>query len=102
VRIINRRERWAKCTLATALGMPVLYVASFGPACWITSRANIRSSALSGFYYPITSAMWWTGNWAAGPILDEYSRMYAAPNWTWMRVDTSHGERYYIWVEYKI
>ncbi|MBI3866873.1 MAG: hypothetical protein HY290_33755 [Planctomycetia bacterium] len=35
VRIVNRKERWAKWTLAAAVGMPVLYVASFGPASWI-------------------------------------------------------------------
>lgn len=34
VRIVNRRERWAKWTLAAAM-VPVLYVASFGPACWL-------------------------------------------------------------------
>jgi hypothetical protein len=34
VRIINRRERWAKWTLAAVIGLPVLYAASFGPACW--------------------------------------------------------------------
>jgi len=33
VRIINRRERWAKWTLAGMVGLPVLYVVSFGPAC---------------------------------------------------------------------
>jgi hypothetical protein len=34
VRIINRRERWAKWTLAVIVALPVLYVESFGPACW--------------------------------------------------------------------
>ena len=34
VRIVNRRERWAKWTLAAVLSLPVLYVLSFGPACW--------------------------------------------------------------------
>jgi hypothetical protein len=35
VRIVNRRERWAKRTLAgIVLGLPLLYVVSFGPACW--------------------------------------------------------------------
>jgi hypothetical protein len=38
VRIVNRRERWAKWTLAALAGLPVLYVTSFGPACWLTSR----------------------------------------------------------------
>jgi hypothetical protein len=27
VRIVNRRERWAKWTLAVVVGLPVLYVA---------------------------------------------------------------------------
>jgi len=36
VRIFNRRERWAKWTLAgLVLGLPLLYVLSFGPACWL-------------------------------------------------------------------
>ncbi|MBI3860511.1 MAG: hypothetical protein HY290_01300 [Planctomycetia bacterium] len=34
VRIVNRRERWAKWMLATVVGVPALYVVSFGPACW--------------------------------------------------------------------
>lgn len=37
VRIYSRRERWAKRTLAAVIGLPVLYVASFGPACWLLS-----------------------------------------------------------------
>jgi hypothetical protein len=51
VRIVNRRERWAKWTLAAAVGVPVLYVASFGPACWIYSRKDER--ALPIIYFPI-------------------------------------------------
>ena len=34
VRIVNRREKWAKWTLAVLTGVPVMYVASFGPFCW--------------------------------------------------------------------
>jgi hypothetical protein len=34
VRIINRKERWAKRTLAVVVLLPGLYVTSFGPACW--------------------------------------------------------------------
>jgi hypothetical protein len=30
VRIVNRRERWAKWTLGAVVGVPVLYVLSFG------------------------------------------------------------------------
>lgn len=39
VRIVNRRERWAKWTaVGLVIGLPVLYVLSFGPACWATSQ----------------------------------------------------------------
>jgi hypothetical protein len=41
VRIVNRRERWAKQTLAVVVGLLVLYVASFGPAIWITSPTAV-------------------------------------------------------------
>ena len=34
VRFYNRRERWAKWTLAGVVVLPVLYVASYGPAMW--------------------------------------------------------------------
>lgn len=35
IHIVNRRERWAKRTLAAVvIGVPFLYVASFGPVCW--------------------------------------------------------------------
>ena len=38
VRIVNRRERWAKWTaivVSVMVSLPVLYIASFGPVCWI-------------------------------------------------------------------
>jgi hypothetical protein len=35
VRIVNRRERWAKRTLLIiACGLPLLYLGSFGAWCW--------------------------------------------------------------------
>jgi hypothetical protein len=63
VRIVNRRERWAKWTLAAVAGLPVLYVASIGPACRIAaaplpdrysiSTLNLSQSRLCGAYWPI-------------------------------------------------
>ena len=36
VRIVNRKERWAKWTLAVIMvGSPVLYALSIGPAAWL-------------------------------------------------------------------
>src|SRR5882724_1429878 len=34
VRAINRHERWATWTAAALIGVPVLYLLGFGPACW--------------------------------------------------------------------
>lgn len=58
VRIVNRRERWAKWTLAGAIGVPVLYCASFGPACWMTCRCGIKGDWLFLAYAPFV----WTLN----------------------------------------
>jgi prepilin signal peptidase PulO-like enzyme (type II secretory pathway) len=52
VRIINRREHWAKRSLATAIGLPVLYVASFGPACAFVDRRMLPRSTLNTVFSP--------------------------------------------------
>jgi hypothetical protein len=57
VRIFNRRERWAKWILVGVVGLPVLYVASFGPACWISSRLQPSGEIVSTVYSPIIPAM---------------------------------------------
>jgi|SRR5262245_12178373 len=52
VRIVNRRARWARRTLAAlVVGMPVLYVAGFGPAIWLTE--------LNAPWAPHTAAIYW-------------------------------------------
>src|SRR5579872_127975 len=56
VRIVNRRERWAKRTLAVVVGLPVLYFASFGPWCWITSRLSDETVKVPTFYRYLTIA----------------------------------------------
>lgn len=57
VRIVNRRERWAKWT---AVGLAVLvltgYPLSFGPACWLTSRYGSLYPSFSATYQPLVSA----------------------------------------------
>ena len=55
-RIVNRRERWAKLTLATTIGLLVLYVASFGPACWWFAEAG-KSESLGGLPVAMTCGM---------------------------------------------
>src|SRR5258708_27441077 len=58
VRIVNRRDRWAKWTLAAVVGLPVLYLLSFGPACWISSRLQPTGEIVSTAYSPIIPVMW--------------------------------------------
>jgi len=62
VRIVNRRERWAKWMLATMLLLPVLYVTSFGPACWISSRLQPSGTIVSTVYSPVIRV------WVEGPL----------------------------------
>jgi len=55
VRIVNRRERWARWTLAALIGLPVAYFASFGPACWLADR-DLMSRDLTWLAYdPLAS-----------------------------------------------
>jgi hypothetical protein len=50
VRIINRRGRWAKWVLGVMLALPLLYVAGFGPACWLAKpRPTNRSGVARHF-----------------------------------------------------
>ena len=81
VRIVNRRERWAKWTLAAVVGLPVLYVASFGPACWITSHANAGASVNSFLFRPLAILID-----DMGPVSDPlewYAGLGAAESWGW-------------------
>lgn len=55
VRIFNRRERWAKRTAVIVL-VPILYVASFGPACWISCRIQPSGKVMSVVYWPLIAA----------------------------------------------
>jgi len=76
VRIVNRRERWAKWTLAVVVGLPLLYPVSFGPACWLFGGKGmpfISRSLARDLYKPLVNlaiakkppmgpALWW---WSA-------------------------------------
>ena len=42
--------------MALLIGLPVLYVASFGPACWIAGDNEFAISSILNVYYPILSA----------------------------------------------
>ena len=53
VRVYNRRERWAKWTLAVVtIGLPAVYLASFGPACWLTAQPLENNLQCDGWNTP--------------------------------------------------
>src|SRR5580765_999977 len=80
VRIINRRERWAKWTLAaTIIGTPVLYVASFGPACWITSRVAEPHPIFNTVYTPLCTAAGAVGG-STWDVLTRFGGIGMPPN----------------------
>lgn len=56
VRIVNRRERCAKLAIAGFVGLPVFYVASFGPACWLADRHEIAWKPVWIAFHPLTEA----------------------------------------------
>ena len=58
VRIINRRERWAKRTLAAILSLLALYPFSYGPARWLYLKTGAPEWAWS-VIDPIFGPVWW-------------------------------------------
>jgi hypothetical protein len=52
VRIVNRRERWAKWTLAAMFVLPSVYVLSIGPAAWLVSNRHLPKYSLA-IYRPL-------------------------------------------------
>jgi len=71
------------CIAALLIGLPVLYVASFGPACWATSWTKCGNQSLATVYRPI---LWISDqSWnRVGRYIDEYARAGAAPGWCWL------------------
>ena len=82
VRIINRRERWAKRTLATVVVLPVLYVLSFGPTCWVYSRVAGEDDAAewvkTDFIYAPLLRVWRFHNGIFSDAIDWYANVGAA------------------------
>jgi apolipoprotein N-acyltransferase len=56
VRIVNRRDRWAKWTLAATVGLPVVYLLSTGPVIWLWRRDLLPYSVIDVLYEPFMNA----------------------------------------------
>jgi|SRR5579863_2854272 len=85
VRVVNRREQWARLTLVVALGVSVVYVLGFGPACWISSHTldrgdRIGARAVNLIYQPILSLAWSGPSIVQGPVI-WYMRLCSSDRW---------------------
>jgi hypothetical protein len=74
VRIVNRDERWAKRTAVALACLPILYVLSFGPACWLAARSRVAGQTEGPrigmrFYFPIGALIHHTRSENRKPLL---------------------------------
>lgn len=78
------RPLWPLLT-AALIGLPVLYVASFGPACWVSSRTldrgnRIGAQAFNMIYQPLLSLAWSGPSIVRDPIV-WYMRLWSSDGW---------------------
>lgn len=95
VRIVNRRERWAKWALAGVVGLPALYVASFGPASWFSSRTHIGIFTVPRVYHPILATL--SDKGSVGNAVRWYAEVGAQAGWQWVDISDSAGQ-FWVWL----
>ena len=76
VRIVSRRERWAKWTAVALAVVLVGYPLSFGPALWLVSNGNITLKEVRRVYRPIVMIRWHSPAWMTIAI-DGYAKLWA-------------------------
>jgi len=92
VRVVNQRERWAKRTLAGLIvGMPLMYVLSFGPACWLTARPlRVAPEPAMIVYYPLVDIAHRSASRRGTSRSIPTDRIGYALSW-WMRLGVPRG-----------
>jgi hypothetical protein len=58
VRIINRKERWAKRSLAVVIGLPALYVLSVGPMTRLVIHYPVPASVRNAYRQVYAPLAW--------------------------------------------
>jgi len=58
------------------------YPLSFGPACWVVSRAGIYDNRLSTIYRPVVSCLSHKPG-PCGSLIEQYAGLVAADGWRW-------------------
>src|SRR5262245_8563350 len=76
VRVINRRGRWATWTFATMIGVPLLYVLSYGPALWLYLHVLPASSlpCVNTLYAPLGAML--PRHWVSKRIWLSYQSLW--------------------------
>jgi len=80
VRIVNRRERWAKRTLATIVIGSFVYPLSAGPMFWVNEHALGESQIVYAIYQPLFWVAEHGPEWPAGLLLTYLSLFVRLPN----------------------
>jgi hypothetical protein len=73
----NRRALWPVVT-AVLIGLPLLYVASFGPACWLSFKEKVPSSVVAVIYRPLLLTT--RGEGWGYVALDKYAGLCGCPS----------------------
>jgi hypothetical protein len=84
---------WATVIVPAVLAYP----ASFGPACWIGSRADILVDKIPSLYHPVLWAM--SRNESTYRALEFYTTVGAARGWGWIDLGDPEGELDWIWMK---
>jgi hypothetical protein len=80
--------------------VPIFYVASFGPACWLTSRTNVGANFLPTLYLPIIVVWDIDASFRGLPnrplheALQWYTSVGADGEWMWFGEGTDS-----VWIE---
>jgi hypothetical protein len=69
---------WA-LVAALLIGLPGLYVASFGPACWFSASHPAIAPRIAKLYWPLTKAAWACPGDLAMPALWRYGMLSPHP-----------------------
>ena len=71
---------WSFWLIVALIGLPLLYAASFGPACWVVSRTSQSSGAWEAvdfMYSPILRAWWHNDSRMTGKLIGSYANLGA-------------------------
>lgn len=49
----RKKPGWLFWATVVLVGVPLLYVMSFGPACWIVSRSSLPAETINTGYRPV-------------------------------------------------